>query len=152
MKKLILLFMLVFVGQAVAQEDDFYDIIQKNNKAELERGLKEMDKVKNAEQKEVYKGAIKAKIAQFEKAPREKVDLFKKGIAPIEASIEKNPNNVEFRFIRLILQENAPKVLKYSQNIEEDSNVIKKGYKNVSKKIQESMIEYSKNSKVLDFK
>ena len=150
MKKTLLLLMLIVAGASIAQDEDFYSFIQKNNKSELERGLKEIDKLKNAELKEVYKGALKAKIAQFEKAPREKVELFKKGIAPIEAAISKDPNNAEYRFIRLILQENAPKVLKYNENINEDCQIIKKNYKTISKKIQSSILEYSKNSKVLE--
>ena len=67
-----------------------------------------------------YKGASLTVIAKHEDKIKEKKAYFKEGALLIEYIIEKNPNNIELRFIRLSIQENSPKVLKYKMNIDED--------------------------------
>tara|TARA_R110002111_G_scaffold163455_2_gene229645 strand:- start:11622 stop:12116 length:495 start_codon:yes stop_codon:yes gene_type:complete len=79
-----------------------------------------------------YKGAAIALLARNEKRIKDKKDLFVEGISYVEYAIEKAPNNIEVRFIRLGIQENTPKILKYKGYIEEDKQFILKQFKNIS--------------------
>lgn len=71
-----------------------------------------------------YKGATYTLKAKHAKAIRDKKTFFKEGVAIIEASIAAEPDNIELRFIRLSVQENAPKILKYRDKIEVDKKYI----------------------------
>ena len=66
-----------------------------------------------------YKGASLTLKAKLEKTIKDKKDLFVQGKGIIEYAIQKDPESVELRFIRLGIQENTPKLLKYKDNIEE---------------------------------
>ena len=145
--KLLLFFTLI--GNLYSQDAEFYAYIQKTSKVDLELGLKKIESVKNEKLKEIYKGALLAKSAQFEKTPKEKVQQFKSGIKPIEQAINMHPENIEYRFIRLIIQENSPQILKYKSNLEEDKILIKNGFKSTSKILKENIEKYSKSSKIL---
>jgi hypothetical protein len=79
-----------------------------------------------------YKGAAIALLARNEKRIKDKKDLFVEGISYVEYAIEKAPNNIEVRFIRLGIQENTPKILKYKGDIEEDKQFILKQFKNIN--------------------
>ena len=71
-----------------------------------------------------YKGAAKALLARYEPLAKRKQKL-KEGIDWVESAVEKSPKNVEIRLIRLSIQENIPKFLKYNENIDEDRKFIK---------------------------
>ncbi|WP_405573545.1 hypothetical protein [Winogradskyella sp. Asnod2-B02-A] len=79
-----------------------------------------------------YKGAAIALLARNEKRIKDKKDLFIEGVSYIEYAIDKAPSNIEARFIRLGIQENTPKILKYKGDIEEDKQFILKQFKNIS--------------------
>ncbi|MDO5971752.1 hypothetical protein Q4Q35_18270 [Flavivirga aquimarina] len=79
-----------------------------------------------------YKGAAIALLARKEKKIKEKKRLFQEGVSYVEYAIEKSPNNIEPHFIRLGIQENTPKILKYKSNIEEDKQFILKQFKNIT--------------------
>ncbi len=71
-----------------------------------------------------YQGASFALMAKYEQDIKNKTSLFKKGVAIIEKTIHDAPANVELRLIRLSVQQNAPKIMKYKRNIEEDKAFI----------------------------
>jgi|SRR5690606_4884028 len=71
-----------------------------------------------------YKGAAKALLARYEPLAKRKEKL-KEGIEWVENAVAKSPKNAEVRLIRLSIQENLPKFLKYNQNIEEDREFVK---------------------------
>lgn len=79
-----------------------------------------------------YKGASIALLAKEEKKIKDKKNLFVEGVSYVEYAVEKSPNNIEVRFIRLGIQENTPKILKYKTNIEEDKLFILKQFKDIS--------------------
>lgn len=96
-----------------------------------------------------YKGAALAIEAKTQKGIQSKVEAFKVGKDYIEYAIAKEPNNVELRFIRLGIQENTPKVLKYKENIDEDKTFIIENYNEISSKnLKEHIGNYIKQSKV----
>lgn len=75
-----------------------------------------------------YKGAAVALKAKYAKTIKEKKSGFIEGVTWVEYAIEKSPNNIETRFIRLGIQENTPKLLKYKDNIQEDKLFILKQF------------------------
>lgn len=79
-----------------------------------------------------YKGASTTLLAKNEKKIKDKKKLFIEGVSYVEYAIDKSPNNIEVRFIRLGIQENTPKILNYKDNIEEDKQLILKQFKNIS--------------------
>ncbi|TYB75705.1 hypothetical protein ES675_03925 [Bizionia algoritergicola] len=79
-----------------------------------------------------YKGAAIALKARSAKTLKEKKDGFIEGIGYLEYAIETEPNNIEPRFVRLGIQENTPKILKYKDAIEDDKQFILKQYHYIS--------------------
>jgi hypothetical protein len=84
----------------------------------------------------------------FAKA-KDKLNVFKSGRSKLESSISKDSGNTEYRFLRLIIQEHAPKVVKYRSELEEDSRLIQTNFNSLSQFLQQLIIDYSKDSKVL---
>ena len=78
-----------------------------------------------------------------------KLNLFKSGRLKLETAIKKDKTNAEFSFLRLIIQEHAPKVVDYRNNIENDVAVIRSNFKTMPPEVQQAINDYSKKSKVL---
>ena len=79
-----------------------------------------------------YKGAAIALKARNAKTLKDKKDGFIEGVSFIEYAIETEPNTIEPRFIRLGIQENTPKILKYKDAIEVDKQFILKQYQYIT--------------------
>ncbi|MGB3150914.1 MAG: hypothetical protein WBB27_09645 [Maribacter sp.] len=75
-----------------------------------------------------YKGAVLTLMAKHTKTVKEKRMYFNEGVQFLESAIAKAPKNIEIRYLRLSVQEHAPKVVKYNNNIEEDKLFIKEHY------------------------
>ncbi len=71
-----------------------------------------------------YRGLFKATYAQYVLMPTGKLSQFKKGKADLELAIKNEPNNIELRHIRLMIQANAPSFLGYNKEIDQDYNLI----------------------------
>ena len=67
-----------------------------------------------------YKGSAITISAKFQKKISDKIKSFKEGAKLVEFAIESEPNNIEIRLIRLSIQENIPKIVKYNKNQKED--------------------------------
>jgi hypothetical protein len=50
--------------------------------------------------------------------------MFKSGRSKLESAITKDKENTEYRFLRLIIQEHAPRIVKYRNELEKDSKWI----------------------------
>ncbi|MCX7551450.1 hypothetical protein [Xanthomarina sp. F2636L] len=79
-----------------------------------------------------YKGAAIALKAKYSETLKDKKDGFIEGVSYIEFAIEKEPNAIEPRFIRLGIQENTPKILKYKDHIDEDKLFLLKQFEHIS--------------------
>ena len=101
---------------------------------------------------EAFEGALLMKKAGLAKKGKDKIDLFKAGRKKLEAAIKSDPGNVEWRFLRLMIQENAPKAVNYKSDLEADSKLITNNYKSLSPVVQKAVNGYSKNSKILNSK
>jgi len=95
-----------------------------------------------------YKGAVTALFAKKQKGAKTKKEFFEKGVDLIEYAVKSNPNNIEIRFVRLTVQQNSPKFLKYNKQISADKNFLKTHFKAVkSKVLKKYILEYILQSK-----
>jgi len=95
-----------------------------------------------------YKGASMVLKARFVPKKESKKELFTSGVKLIENAIKVEGTNVEIRLIRLSIQENTPKFLKYKANIEEDKKQIISLYNKQSKELKEYIKKYLSQSTV----
>jgi hypothetical protein len=100
--------------------------------------------------KDAYSGALLMKKAGLAKGAGNKLNIFKEGHKKLEDAIEKNKPNIEFRFLRLMIQEHAPGILGYKSDIKTDGQLIKKSYKELPETVQKAIVDYSKKSKILN--
>ena len=126
----------------------FYNAMASDNLQEINTQLAIIS-TSSINEKEAYEGALLMKKAGLVTKAKEKLSLFKAGRLKLEASIKKNSNNTEFVFLRLIIQEHAPKMVKYNADIEKDSLQIRANYKSLPFVVQQAISDYSKKSKVL---
>ncbi len=81
-----------------------------------------------------YKGAVSTLMAKYAKGVKNKKNYFKAGAELIEYAVEAEPENIEIRCIRLSVQENSPKIVRYKDNIFEDKQFLLDNYHNASSK------------------
>jgi hypothetical protein len=101
------------------------------------------------QEKEAYEGVLLMKKAGLVARPAEKLKLFKAGRIKLETSLAKDSANGEYHFLRLIIQEHAPKIVKYSADLETDRHIIRHAFKGLSPAVKQAIIDYSKKSKIL---
>ncbi|HEV8080513.1 MAG TPA: hypothetical protein VGP43_07370 [Chitinophagaceae bacterium] len=151
------LFTLLYLTAAITNGQSFYQNFDKVNFYSVMSGgkLKEINnelKILNLtsiKEKEAYEGALLIRKAGVVKVAAEKIKLFKKGRIKLETALLNDNSNGEYHFLRLTIQENAPKIAKYKANIETDKQFIKKSFTNLPTDIQQVIIDYSKTSKIL---
>ena len=71
-----------------------------------------------------YKGAAMTLEAKYAEQKEAKAEKFKSGAEWIEYAAAQAPDEVEIRFVRLVIQQNTPPFLRYKKNIEEDKALI----------------------------
>jgi hypothetical protein len=101
-------------------------------------------------EKEAYEGALLMRKSGLLKIASEKLKLFKKGRIKLETALLKDSSNGEYHFLRLTIQEHAPKIVKYRTEIENDKQIILKSFKNLLPVVQQAILDYCKNSKILN--
>lgn len=95
-----------------------------------------------------YKGAVIALLARAEKGAKNKKKRFVEGIQLIEYAVSKAPNSLEIRFVRLSIQQNSPKFLKYNKQQNEDKRFVLKMLKTEkSKSLKKYISDYVLASK-----
>lgn len=99
-------------------------------------GVSESDVVLSA-----YKGAISSLKADFARRIRDKKEYFKEGAALLDHAVAADPENIEVRYLRLTVQENAPAIVGYRGNIDEDKEIIKKNFASVKSESLKSVIK-----------
>ena len=126
----------------------FYKAMEGNNKELVNEQLTELTSAP-PDLKDAFMGTMILKQAGLGGSPTTKLHLFKEGHKMLETAIKQNPDNAEFRFLRLMIQENAPGVLGYKNDIQKDSEFIRKSYKLLPEDVQHAIVDYNKKSKVL---
>lgn len=100
-------------------------------------------------EKEAYLGAVLMKKAGIVVNPADKLSLFNQGHEKLEHAIQIDPSNAEYRFLRISIQENAPNMLGYNRNIDEDAEIVHARYETLPAEVKEAIANYSLKSKVL---
>ena len=128
--------------------EKFYSAISSEDLNKVDDQLKILEEMSIPE-KEGFTGALLMKKAGIVKSVKNKLNLFKVGNHKLEDAIRQDSLNTEYRFLRLIIQENAPNILNYNKDKKNDSVFIKENYKNLPPVVKQAIIDYSKKSKVL---
>lgn len=130
----------------------FYRVFGSGSLAGINDCIRDLDSAGQASLVNAYRGAMLMKKAGLERTPKEKLNTFKSGFSLLEAEISKAPENIEFRFLRLVIQESSPEILKYKKNLQDDRNCIIRGYKHLDPFLRDFIRKYSKQSGVLTIK
>lgn len=128
---------------------DFYVALASDSLPVLKRELIRLESLAPSSQVLAYKGAMIMRTSAFEKTVKAKIDVFKKGHELLETAIAKDPENVEYRFLRLAVQEHVPGVLKYNKDIDADKAFIIASYSALSEQLQKRIWGYAQKSKIL---
>jgi hypothetical protein len=139
------------VGQTTYDKQGFYDAMSGTDVKEIDEQLKEAEKATGLD-KQAMIGTLTMKKAGFASGVGKKMKIFKEGHKELEASITQDKANAEYRFMRLMIQENAPGILGYKKEIESDSDYIRKSFKSLPGTVQKAIIHYAKSSKFLSEK
>ena len=126
----------------------FYSIISSGKLKDINAELSTV-RVSDIKERSAYEGVLLMRKAGLLKIPAEKLHYFKLGYIKLEGAIKGNTQNAEYRFLRLTIQENAPHIVKYYHQIDEDKAIVIKEYKNLLPDVRDAVKEYSKTSKVL---
>lgn len=148
----LLFFLFLLVVQVNAQNSidkpAFYKTLASGNTAAIDFQLS-IVQASDIPEKNAFEGTLMMKKAQLVSKPKEKLSLFKSGRMRLESSIASDKENTEYRFLRLIIQEHAPKIVKYRKNLEEDSELVRTNFKTLSLELQQIITDYSKKSSIL---
>lgn len=155
LKTALTLLLIPFIHVLSAQDTDklnrnaFYDILASGKLDKIDSLLSSIQEL-TLKEKEAYVGALLMKKADLIQGPGKKLSVFKEGHELLERAINEDKSNAEYRFLRLIIQENAPKILGYNNEVKTDSVYILENIETLTPPVQEALLDYSKNSKVLD--
>jgi len=129
-------------------KSSFYTVLASGKASDIDAQLTSL-KVASLAEKEAYEGTLLMRKAGLVSKPVEKLSLFKSGRSKLETAITKDNSNMEYRLLRIIIQEHAPKIVNYRGSLQEDSRLLRSNFKNLSSFLQQQILDYSKNSKVL---
>lgn len=102
-----------------------------------------------------FLGALFMKKSGLISDPSEKIKIFKTGREKLETAILLDSSAVEWRFLRLLIQENSPKLVRYNQEINQDASYLRANYSKLDAIAQNALYTYCQTSRVLnlnDFK
>lgn len=147
--KIIIVISVFMLFQQHTDKKTYYEVLSEKSVERIDQKIAEIEKAATSSIKNAYLGGLYMKKSSFLKKPKDKLDMFNKGKNLLENEITRNPNNAEYRFIRLILQEHSPIMLKYNTNIEDDKQFIEKKFSTLDKDLQGIIKEYASTSKIL---
>ena len=144
------LFIILSIIVSSFSKSDFFSVLSNGSQSEIENFEKKITTQKTDNVQQAYLGTIKMKLSEFGKTPAEKLKTFKSGKAMLENSISSEQSNPEFRFLRLIIQENAPKMLKYNTDISSDAAFIKENIGKLPSDVKKAVSNYASKSENLN--
>jgi hypothetical protein len=137
---------LELVAQEKLDRKEFYKILSTENLEQI-NGL--ISKYEVSSELKGFVAALTMRKAGLVFWVNEKLSLFRKGAQSMDKSIKDAPEELELRVLRLMVQEQCPRILNYYQNLEEDASKIKKGFQTLPKETQTVLKSYVKKSKLL---
>jgi hypothetical protein len=135
-------------GRQVFDKSAFYHIMATGNRNAVDSELTLLGKEGSTEN-DAYKGALLMRKAGLLSMPGEKLRSFKAGRIKLETALSKDSANGEYHFLRLIIQEHAPGIVRYSNDLQKDRDHIRRSFKILPQAVQKAILDYSKNSKTL---
>lgn len=143
-------FLLLTINTVTAQSKAaFYTALASSSVKTIDAQISQVTGYTTAAEAPAFIGALEMRKAGLVTVPAKKLSIFKQGHKKLESVIKANPKEAEYRFLRLMIQENAPKSLGYSKNITEDSKLIRDQFASLPAVTQQSVKSYSKKSKSL---
>lgn len=119
--------------------------------ANLDEINNELDVLKDVsfDEKEGFEGALLMRKAGLLSKPKEKLKFFKEGRIKMETALLNHVDNPELHFLRLSIEEHAPKIVKYRSDLHGDKEIVIKSFKNLAPEVQHAILDYSKTSNIL---
>lgn len=96
--------------------------------------------------RQAFEGALLMKKAGMVSGAKKKLEVFKDGHRKLEAAIKKDSGNPEYRLLRLMIQEHAPKVLGYRDNIQSDRQFLEQHFDELPGAAQQAASDYHRQS------
>lgn len=152
-----ILFSLIFISGFFFKESTdakdfdrqaFYDAVKSGSVKAIDTQIAAVQS-SGLKDKDAFEGTLLMKKAGLVKGAKNKLDLFKDGHTKLEDAIKNDNTNVEYRFMRLMIQEHAPRIVGYRGELDTDAAFIEKNFRNLSPELQNIIIDYSKESKTL---
>lgn len=143
------LLLMVFNAQASIDKSRYFEVFSGNAPEKIKAEVVRLEKMTSTSETRAYLGAMIMKEAQYLPSTKEKLTRFNKGKALLEAEIKSNKSAVDYRFLRLMIQENCPKILNYHSQMKEDAALIIKDYNKQNTALKSVILTYSKSSTVL---
>ncbi len=128
----------------------FYNVFSQGTMPEIDVKLTEYINSDTSSQINAYRGALLLKKSGLIKIPTKKIQTARLGIALLEREIQLHPQNIEFRFLRLVIQEQTPDILKYKANLVQDNEIILKYFNSLDEELKLIIKDYAIKSKVLN--
>jgi hypothetical protein len=144
----LILLALVRIGSDEFDKSGYYAVFAKGNLQQINQELDSM-KVVNFPERDGFEGALMMKKAGLRSSIKDKLSDFKAGGKKLEAAIQADSTNVEYRFLRLCIQENAPRFLGYHSDLDRDNVYIRRHFKQLSPVVQDAVRAYSQQSHIL---
>jgi len=140
----------LLLGQLPTSIDkkEFYEVVSNTKEKTISHYLEVLNTA-TFKEKEAYVGALLMRKAGIVGGPKQKLSLFKEGAKKLESEIKKDKGNPEYRFLRLMIQENAPGILGYKDNLDDDKTFLLTNYSFLEPIVQKAVLDYSKSSKIL---
>jgi hypothetical protein len=135
-------------GSQLFDKEAYYTVMAAGNLDKINAELTILQSTSIPE-KEAFQGALLMRKAGLLSVPAEKLKCFKSGRIKLESSLLKDSANGEYRFLRLTIQEHAPKIVRYNLDLEKDSRYLRQIFKTLAPVVQQAIIDYSKNSRIL---
>jgi hypothetical protein len=138
----------ILVGLSIFDKSGFYAVFSGGTLPQVDSELAVINSVGFAG-KNAFEGALLMRKAGLRSSPFDKLHDFRKGAHELEDAIAQDSTNTEYRFLRLVIQENAPGIVKYRDDLEKDNLYIHQHFQELSPVVQKAVRDYSRHSRIL---
>ncbi len=124
MLKALVLFLLMATPSITEVRKSYTEAIDNEDKAESLYQALNTSQAKADALLLAYCGATRALMAKHAVNPYSKLKYLKEGSALLNSAVDKNPTQIEVRYLRYSVEKNVPDFLDYRQHLESDKKVI----------------------------
>lgn len=150
MKLLICLFTgFLLLNSPIQEVRDAFKIAHENaENATAFNKLMQKDLEIDQNTQKAYLGASEVILSDFKKGISKKIKSFKSGRNLIEDAIKTDQDNIELRLIRLIIQNQVPKILNYHSEIDSDKSFIIEHFSKAPPEVKSYVKDVSKTLEI----